>query len=101
MCIRDRCSRTVGDGDVDVEAVGAPGGSVAINNMVRFGIDVHSVTLSNGTPDGQSESRFGTLMPGALFTGQTASGYSGEIQLSGDAFGLSFGTSPRGFLTDT
>ena len=40
-------------------------------------------------------------MPGALFTGQTASGYSGEIQLSGDAFGLSFGTSPRGFLTDT
>ena len=80
---------------------GAPGGSLAINNTVRFGIDVHSVTLSNGTPDGRSESRFGTLMPGALFTGQTASGYSGEIQLSGDAFGLSFGTSPRGFLTDT
>lgn len=78
-----------------------PGGSVAIANQVRFGIDVHAVDVSSGTPDGRSESRFGTLRPGALFVEQHASGYAGEVQLSSDSFGISFGSSPRGFLADT
>ena len=79
----------------------SPGGSAAVGDKVRLGIDVHGVSLFTGTANGRSESRFGTLPPGATFAEQRADGYGGEVQLSTDVFGLSFGTTPRGFPTST
>jgi tetratricopeptide (TPR) repeat protein len=79
----------------------SPLGSAAVADKVRFGIDVHGVSLDSGTPDGRSEMRFGTLPPGETFPEQRASGFGGEAQLSTDVFGLMFGTSPTGFLAST
>jgi tetratricopeptide (TPR) repeat protein len=78
-----------------------PGGSTALRDQVRIGIDIHTLALNNGAPDGQSDYRFGSLPLGGLFPEQHARGYGGEIQMSMDVFGAMFGTSPRGFLNET
>jgi hypothetical protein len=82
-------------------ADGVVGGSVAIENTVRIIANAHVVSLWSGIPDGRSGYRFGTLPAGARFAEQTATGRSGEIQVSSDDVGLTFGVSPKGFLTDT
>jgi tetratricopeptide (TPR) repeat protein len=78
-----------------------PGGSTAFRDQVRIGIDIHTLALNNGAPDGQSDHRFGSLPLGSVFPEQHARGYGGEIQVSMAAFGAMFGTSPRGFLNET
>jgi tetratricopeptide (TPR) repeat protein len=78
-----------------------PGGSTALRDQVRIGIDIHTLALNNGVPDGRSDYRFGSLPLGERFPEQHARGYGGEIQMSMDAFGAMFGTSPRGFLNET
>jgi tetratricopeptide (TPR) repeat protein len=75
-----------------------PGGSATASNTVRFGIDVHSLTLTTGSPDGLSDSPFGTLGPGVRFSEQRASGYTAEMQISTDVAGFSVGTPPSEFL---
>jgi len=82
-----------------VEAV--LGGTGAIENTVRVTANARTVSLSSGTPDGRSTSRFGTLPSGAVFAEQTASGQGGDIQLSSNAVGATAGISPHGFLTET
>jgi hypothetical protein len=79
----------------------APGGSATFGDMVRIGVDIHTLALSNGAPDGDSDYRFGSLPLGGLFPEQQARGYGGEIQVSMAAFGVMFGTAPRGFLNET
>jgi len=78
-----------------------PGGSVTFGNSVRVGIDVHSLTLTSGTPDGLSGYRFGTLPLGARFVEQQANGYTAEVQVAGTHVGASIGTPASEFLTKT
>ena len=75
-----------------------PSGSATASNTVRFGIDVHSLTLTTGSPDGLSDAPFGTLGPGVRFAEQRASGYMAEMQISTDVAGFSVGTPPSEFL---
>ena len=75
-----------------------PSGSATASNTVRFGIDVHSLTLTTGSPDGLSDAPFGTLGPGVRFAEQQASGYTAEMQISTDVAGFSVGTPPSEFL---
>jgi len=66
-------------------------------NTARFGVEGHAVYLFSGTPNGGSGFRFGSLAQGATFSGQTALGYAGDVQLSTNTFGLMFGVTPQGF----
>lgn len=79
----------------------APGGSVTIGNTARFGVDVHSLTLTSGTPDGLSGYRFGTLPLGATFAEQRAEGVTADLQFATSLVGLTFGTAPTDFLVKT
>ena len=78
-----------------------PGGSVTFGDAARVGIDVHSLTLTSGTPNGLSGYRFGTLPLGAQFVEQRASGYTAEVQVAGTHVGASIGTPASEFLTKT
>jgi tetratricopeptide (TPR) repeat protein len=78
-----------------------PGGSATFGNAVRVGIDVHSLTLTSGTPDGLSGYRFGTLPLNARFVEQRATGYTAEVQVAGTHVGASVGTPASEFLTRT
>ena len=78
-----------------------PGGQATFGNAVRVGVDLHSLTLTSGTPDGLSGYRFGTLPLGARFAEQQATGYVAEIQVAGTHFGASVGTPASEFLTKT
>ncbi len=75
------------------------GDSFAAANKVRFAVEAHGLYLFSGTPTGTSNLQFGTLPKGAVFDQQNAAGYGGELQLSTNTFGMSFGTSPQGFPT--
>ena len=76
-----------------------PGGQATFGNAVRVGVDLHSLTLTSGIPDGLSGYRFGTLPLGARFVEQQATGYVAEIQVAGTHFGASVGTPASEFLT--
>lgn len=76
---------------------GVASGSITIGDAVRVGVDAHSLYLDSGTPDGRSGYRFGTLPLGATFAEQTASGWGGEVQVSGRTFGLAVGITPKDF----
>ena len=52
-------------------------------------------------PDGQSLYRFGMLPQGDTFEAPSANGFGAEAQLSGNNFGLRFGSTPRGFAVQT
>jgi cellulose synthase operon protein C len=73
-------------------------GSGAIGNAVRVGVDAHWLDLDSGTPDGRSGYRFGSLPRGAVFADQRASGWAGELQVSGNQFGAAVGMLPKEFL---
>ena len=76
----------------------AASGSVAIGNAVRVGVDAHWLDLDSGTPDGRSGYRFGSLPRGAVFADQRAGGWAGELQVSGNQFGVAVGILPKEFL---
>ena len=76
---------------------GFAGGSVVAGNRVRVDAQAHGLFLYSGTPNGQSKSRFGTLLPGAAFREQTTGGVTGELQISTGTFGLDFGATPKEF----
>ena len=89
-------------GDLGIDRLviedGFAGGSVVGGNTVRLDVAAHGLYLFSGTPTGRSKSSFGTLAPGATFPQQTASGITGELQLSTGTFGLDFGATPSEFL---
>lgn len=89
----------IGDPGIDelIVADTLLGSAYTANNRVRLGVEAHGVFAYSGTPDGSSTLMFGTLPAGALFGEQSKTGYAGLAQLSTNAFGLAFGTTPQGF----
>ncbi|HKD61800.1 MAG TPA: cellulose synthase subunit BcsC-related outer membrane protein, partial [Terracidiphilus sp.] len=89
----------IGDPGIDQLIIGDSllGGWYVANNRVRLGVEGHGVYAYSGTPDGSSTQPFGTLPAGALFGTQSKIGYSGIAQVSTNAFGMAFGTTPQGF----
>jgi cellulose synthase (UDP-forming) len=73
-------------------------GSLTIGDTVRVGVDAHLLDLDSGTPNGGSGYRFGSLPRGATFDRQHVYGWTGDVQVSGDDFGVTFGASPKEFL---
>ncbi|MBN1510471.1 MAG: BCSC C-terminal domain-containing protein, partial [Phycisphaerae bacterium] len=72
--------------------------SATIGDRYRLALIARPYYLDAGTPDGQGLLRFGLLPSGAAFDQQTAAGLAAEAQISGEEFGLMFGSTPRGFL---
>ena len=64
---------------------------------LRASIIAKSVFADATAPDGQSLYRFGMLPQGDTFEAPSANGFGAEAQLSGNNFGLRFGSTPRGF----
>jgi hypothetical protein len=97
--IGNAASGRTGDPGIDrlIVEEGIVGGSVTSLDKVRFSTYAEGLYLFSGTPNGQSKSRFGTLVPGATFGEQTTGGMTGELQLSTATFGLDFSATPQGF----
>lgn len=64
---------------------------------LRATVVAKSVFADSASPDGQSLLRFGMLPQGDTFQGPSVNGFGAEVQLSGNNFGMRFGSTPRGF----
>lgn len=72
--------------------------STVLHGNLRATVVAKSVFADATGPDGQSLYRFGMLPQGDTFSAPGMNGLGAEVQLSGNDFGLRFGTTPRGFL---
>lgn len=71
--------------------------STVVAGGLRATILARSVFADSTGPDGESLYRFGMLPQGDTFAGPSVNGFGAEAQLSGQNFGLRFGSTPRGF----
>ena len=72
--------------------------SSMITNKLRATLVAKSIFTDSGVPDGENELRYGLLPAGDTFPGQSVNGLAAEGQISGENFGVKFGSTPRGFL---
>ena len=72
--------------------------STTLGGAARLTAIVVPSLLDSGAADGTSTNQFGTLAAGAKPAQQNSTGVGGEVQLTTANFGLSAGTTPRGFL---
>lgn len=75
------------------------GASTTIANTVRASLLLEPTFLSTGSADGSGTALYGRQTAPAGFAGQNAGGLAAETQVSSQIFGLRFGMTPEGFLT--
>ena len=71
--------------------------SIVASRRVRASVLAKSIFADATGPDGESLYRFGLLPQGDTFAAPSVSGLAAEVQLSGNNFGLRFGSTPRAF----
>lgn len=71
--------------------------STIMAGNLRATVIAKSVFADAAGPDGLSQYRFGMLPQGDTFEAPGVNGFGAEAQLSGNNFGLRFGSTPRGF----
>ena len=71
--------------------------SIVASRRVRASVIAKSIFADATGPDGQSLYRFGMLPQGDTFQAPSVNGLGAEVQLSGNNFGLRFGSTPRAF----